>query len=157
LLEQLQAAGHQSLRCDDSKALKRLVSEVEIGIVVLELRLSDGPSMKLLKWLRDRSQKTQVVILTSHSSIATAVQCAKLGASGYLAKPARLDQILRVARGEDVTSSPVREFPMRLDRMLWEYLSRSVERAGSITGGAQLLGLDRRSLRRMLSRYAPPQ
>jgi len=44
---------------------------------------------------------------------------------------------------------------MTLDRAIWEYINYSVDVAGSIAAAARNLGLDRRSLRRMLAKYAP--
>jgi ActR/RegA family two-component response regulator len=44
---------------------------------------------------------------------------------------------------------------MTLDRAVWEYIARTVETAGTLSGGARRLGIDRRSLKRMLKKYPP--
>jgi two-component system response regulator RegA len=44
---------------------------------------------------------------------------------------------------------------LTLDRAIWEFISQTVESAGTISEASRRLGLDRRSLRRMLSKYAP--
>ena len=157
LVNELQARGHDAAYCEDGKTLKRLIAQGGVGLVVLELRLLDGPATRLVKWISENSPGTRVVILTNHSSVATAVHCAKIGASGYLVKPAHVTAVLAAAHGAPSPNSIIRQSPVRLDRIVWEYAHRSVEFAGSITGGAKLLGLDRRSLRRMLARYAPPE
>ena len=40
----------------------------------------------------------EVIILTGHGSLESAVECTKLGAWGYLPKPYELDRLLEVLR-----------------------------------------------------------
>lgn len=152
----LRESGWQVFACSDGRDLRRLLKLHDASLVVVELRLADGPSLKHIKWLKEVKRDVLIVVLTAHPSIATAVQCARLGACGYLEKPASADAVLAAARREALPSEIVREHPLGLNRALWEYINRAVECGGSISAGARLLGLDRRSLRRMLARYAPP-
>jgi two-component system response regulator RegA len=127
-------------------------------LVILELRLLDGPSLHLIEWTKAALPATRVVVLTAHGSLATAIHCARIGADGYLCKPATASAVWRAAQHEldEIEPSP-REQPTRLDRALWEYINRAVQTTGSITEAARALGLDRRSLRRMLAKNAPTQ
>ena len=142
--------------CTDGRQLRQLALKRHIDLVVAELRLADGPSLKHLAWLKERGNAPHLVVVTHHASIATAVRCAKLHVEGYLEKPASLDEILEAARGEREFDETVLGQPLSLNRALWEYVNHAIESGGSISGGAELLGLDRRSLRRMIAKYAPP-
>jgi ActR/RegA family two-component response regulator len=42
-----------------------------------------------------------------------------------------------------------------LDRTIWEYINQVVVGAGTLSEAARRLGVDRRSLRRMLAKYPP--
>lgn len=143
------------IRCADKKALRQCIFARRPALLVTELRLPDGPVIELLKWLRANSPQTRIVVITAHDSVATAVRCMRLGVNAYYSEREPLERVLGVDdfaashRGEP-------EQPLRLDRALWEYVNRVVDQAGSITRAADVLGLDRRSLRRMLGKYAPP-
>jgi two-component system, response regulator RegA len=150
----LQSCRYQVHACEDSLAVKSLVADLELHLVVTELRLVDGPALALLAWLKRERPKLRTVVATDHGSIATAVRCTRLGVDGYFCKPVSCDKLVGC---EHTDGDPcILDRPMRLERAVWEYLHRAVDSAGSISQGAQLLGLDRRSLRRMLGKYAPP-
>ena len=99
------------------------------------------------------------MILTAYGSMAAAVQALKFGAVACLAKPASVGEILR-ACGVPTERDSVGEEPilqhMSLQRAHWEYLQRVFEDAGSVSEAARRLGVDRRSLRRMLTKTPPP-
>jgi two-component system response regulator RegA len=124
-------------------------------LLVLELRLADGPSLGLLSWVRTACFDVRVVVVTGHSSVASAVRCTRLGTLGYFKKPARAADVLAAARCGVVPCDLPPPQPCSLDQAVWEYINRIANTSGSITRGAELLGIDRRSLRRMLSKHAP--
>jgi DNA-binding response OmpR family regulator len=55
--------------------------------VMLDLRMPGVNGLELLKAVRKQQPKARVVIVTGYASIETAVETARLGAVGYLAKP----------------------------------------------------------------------
>jgi len=140
--------------CEEIPAAKKLVVSLEPELIVTELRLASGPTLPLLEWVKRHHCKTRTVVVTDHGSIATAVRCTRLGVDAYFCKPVSCEQVI----GPDPADADplVSETPMRLERAIWEYLHRVVDSAGSISRGALLLGVDRRSLRRMMGKYAPP-
>lgn len=147
--------GYEISRCSDRKALRRELFPQAPSLLITELRLADGPVMELLGALREASPDTRIVVITAHDSIATAVRCMRLGVNAYYSEQEPLERVL-----DDDDFSVSRQIepqqPLRLERALWEYVNRVVDQAGSITRAAEVLGLDRRSLRRMLGKYAPP-
>lgn len=55
--------------------------------LVLDLRLSDGDGLELLRCIREREAELPVVILTAHGTIEFAVEAMRRGAFGFLTKP----------------------------------------------------------------------
>jgi two-component system response regulator RegA len=152
----LARAGLDVKACPDRASAQEMVNSLRPALLVTELRLQDGPALGFIERVRRELPDTRVIAVTAHGSIATAVRCARLGVTGYFAKPANVDDILIALRGEQALADPVPSSPLTLQRALWEYINQAVEHGGSIAGGAKALGLHRRSLRRMLAKYAPP-
>jgi len=73
---------------------RALISTKNPDVVLTDLVLPDGNGMDLLK---DLDVGTQVVLITGHASVDTAVEALRMGASDYLTKPvdvARLKTVL---------------------------------------------------------------
>jgi two-component system response regulator AtoC len=64
-------------------------------VVLIDLKLPDGSGMELLSDIEDR-QSVQVVILTGHATVETAVEALRQGASDYLTKPINLQRLQAV-------------------------------------------------------------
>lgn len=155
LARELRSSGWVVRECADGRALKDLVGRRRPDLVVLELRLEDGPSRGIIEWLRSTHPEVKVAVVTNQASIATAVRCATLGIRGYYRKGAATGQLLGREADNDAADDAVPPGPMRLDRAMWEYIQRVVDEAGSITKAAELLRMDRSSLRRILNKNAP--
>ena len=119
-------------------------------LAVIDLRLGDGSGLDVLRVLREIDPTTRIVMLTGYGSIANAVAAMKLGAAGYLTKPANADEILRALQPEH-SLDPSSSRPATLSRVEWEHLQRVLADCdGSISRAARALGLHRRSLQRKL-------
>lgn len=122
--------------------------------ILLDLKLAEESGLSLLRPLREHCPDTPIVILTGYSSVATAVEAVKLGATHYLCKPASVEEIL-AAFGQ-VEGNPgvaVPEHPPSVDRMEWEHIQRVLaEHDGNISATARALGMHRRTLQRKLQK-----
>jgi DNA-binding NtrC family response regulator len=68
-------------------------------VVLLDLQLPDGNGLAVLEAIRSSSPATEVIMLTGHGSLDTAIESIKKGAFDYLAKPCPLDELeLRIGR-----------------------------------------------------------
>ena len=63
-------------------------------LAVVDLRLVGEWGLNVVKTLKSLDPETQIVVLTAYGSIATAMEAVKLGATGFLQKPASVDEIL---------------------------------------------------------------
>lgn len=69
---------------------------VDIALVDLKMPGIDGE--ETLKALKKEHKWLEVVILTGHGSIESAVECTKSGAYEYLQKPCELEELLEVLK-----------------------------------------------------------
>ncbi|MBC2715852.1 MAG: response regulator [Desulfobacteraceae bacterium] len=69
---------------------------VDIALVDLKMPGIDGE--ETLKLLKKEHPWMEIVILTGHGSIDSAVDCTQIGAHSYLQKPCDLDQLLEVLK-----------------------------------------------------------
>ncbi|MDF3067065.1 MAG: two component transcriptional regulator, Fis family [Polyangiaceae bacterium] len=157
LARELSSQGYAVQQCERLKLLKNYIKRDGPELVVIDLRLHDGPTLGFIQWLRNAYPETLVVVVTEHGSVASAVRCMRLGVHGYHSERVSGERLLQNRSSPKQSAEFQRERPLRLERAVWEYLNRVVNYAGSIAEAAKLLELDRRSLRRMLSKYAPPQ
>ena len=71
-------------------------SPVDIALVDLKMPGINGE--ETLKALKKEDKWLEVVILTGHGSIDSAVECTKSGAYEYLQKPCKLEELLEVLK-----------------------------------------------------------
>ena len=77
----------------------RKASEIEPDVVLLDLRLPDMGGLDVLKMLRETSPGSEVVMMTGHGSIDTAIESIRMGAFDYIVKPCPLSELeVRVQR-----------------------------------------------------------
>lgn len=67
-------------------------------LAILDLKMPGMDGEEVLETLKREHKHLEVIILTGHGSIDSAVLCTKLGAFGYLSKPYELDKLLEVLR-----------------------------------------------------------
>ena len=82
-----------------SAARKELQAK-EFDLVLADLRLPDGSSMELLKWMKGKHYSIPFLIMTSYGQVENAVEAMQLGASNYLCKPVQPDRLWEVIEKE---------------------------------------------------------
>jgi two-component system response regulator RegA len=129
---------------------------------VVDLRMPGRSGLDLLRALSGLSPRPRVLVLTGYGAIPTAIEATRLGAVGYLSKPADVDEILQALVGASPggprapsEAEAAHETPT-LARIEWEHLHRVLGDCGhSISEAARRLGLHRRSLQRKLQKHPP--
>lgn len=154
---QFKESGRKTITCITNKELERTVTDLSPDLIVTELRLADGPSLPTLERIKASTPCTGICVLTGHGSVSAAVQCSLIGVDAYIRKPASVRDIVeRLINPIGTYELEVPTTPISLKRACWEYINRVTNEKGCITDAAKHLGIDRRSLRRMLAKYAPP-
>jgi len=80
-----------------TKAIKA-AKKGRFDLALLDLRMPGMDGKEVLATLKKRHKFLEIVILTGHGSLESAVECTKLGAFDYLTKPFNLDQLLEVLK-----------------------------------------------------------
>ncbi|WP_343563611.1 ActR/PrrA/RegA family redox response regulator transcription factor [Kiloniella sp. b19] len=136
----------------------RIAHQSPPQFAIVDLRLQDGSGLDIIKAIHDYSPQTRAIILTGYGNIATAVAAVKVGAIDYLPKPSDPDQIIAtlLKTGDDGTLPPPPELPMTADRVRWEHIQRVYEQCDrNVSETARRLRMHRRTLQRILAKYAP--
>jgi two-component system response regulator RegA len=132
------------------------VSDHPPAFAVVDLRLSDGSGLEIVKALRKARPGARIVMLTGYGNIATAVAAVKAGALDYLPKPADADAVERALLAGDAVLPPPPEDPMSADRVRWEHIQRVFEQCDrNVSETARRLKMHRRTLQRILGKHAP--
>ena len=144
--------GHQAVTAINGQQALARCSETAIDRVVLDLKLETESGLSILQQLRAMQPDIDVVILTGYSSISTAVEAIKMGASNYLCKPAGADEII-AAFEKTEGMVEVQDSPPSVSRLEWEHIQRVLkENEGNISATARSLGMHRRTLQRKLQK-----
>jgi DNA-binding NtrC family response regulator len=100
---------HVALYTSPQEALARLATE-PADVAIVDLRMPEIGGLDVLRAVRDAQPHCQVILMTAHASVDTAIEAVKLGALDYLSKPidvARLQQLLTAVVEERARLSAV--------------------------------------------------
>ena len=70
----------------------------KFDLALIDLKMPGMDGQELLARIKAAHRFLEVIILTGHGSLGSAVECAKLGAFSYLPKPYQLDELLKVLK-----------------------------------------------------------
>ena len=94
--DMLKDRGHQvTTAASGDEALRRL-SEGEYGAVLTDLRMKGMQGTELLTEVKRLYPDVGVILITAFGSVETAVEAMKHGASDYVTKPVKKDELVRV-------------------------------------------------------------
>ena len=108
---ELPRMGHDVTVCPDGASALKALEKGTYDAALLDLKMPGLTGIEVLGKIKQISPETQVVILTGHATVDTAVQALRLGAFDYLTKPckwAELEVILaRLAERRDLSNKAV--------------------------------------------------
>jgi len=93
LAGELERAGYDVTAAASGQEAIARAKDLEPHLVLLDLRLPDMSGLDVLKSIRDRCAGSDVIVLTGHGSIDTAIESIRIGAFDYVAKPCPLDEL----------------------------------------------------------------
>jgi len=80
-------------------------NQQDIDLLIADLRLPDMDGMEVIRQVKERRPDTGIVVITGYSSVNSAQEAIKLGASDYLSKPFSDDEIKK-AVGSALQAKP---------------------------------------------------
>lgn len=90
--------GIDSVTADSGEKALGILDEDDIDVVVLDVKMPGMDGIEVLKAIKSRHPLVEVIMLTGHATLESAVEGLKAGAENYLMKPCDIDTLLDKAR-----------------------------------------------------------
>jgi DNA-binding NtrC family response regulator len=93
LNKELSDEGYEVRETDNGSDAAKLLEKDEYDVLLLDLNMPGMDGMEVLKKIKTLELPAEVIILTGHGTVSTAVQAMKLGAYDYLTKPFKTEEL----------------------------------------------------------------
>jgi two-component system nitrogen regulation response regulator NtrX len=94
----LEDEGYALVTAQDGTRAMEIIKTQPIDIIFLDIWLPGMDGLETLKAIKEYDPSLEVVIMTGHGTVNTAVQAVKMGALDFLEKPFSLDTTLEIIR-----------------------------------------------------------
>ena len=88
------AKGIQATAASDGAAALAEIDRCAYDVVLLDVKMPGMDGIEVLKNLRERGCPAEVIILSGHAAVDTAMAIVRLGAFDYLLKPCDIEALL---------------------------------------------------------------
>lgn len=106
--ETLREEGYEVLSAGGGDEASAIIREENVQIAICDIKMPGMDGLELLRYIRDVSPETVVILVTAYASVETAVNALRSGAFDYFLKPlifediitkiSRIDEYLKVKR-----------------------------------------------------------
>jgi DNA-binding NtrC family response regulator len=93
LQKELERAGHEVKVAADGEAALKLLEELNVDVLLTDINMPRIDGMELLRRVHQRPNPPEVIMLTGHATVETAIEAMKLGAYDYLSKPYHITEL----------------------------------------------------------------
>ncbi len=91
--ETLERIGYECTIAHGGRAGVRRIESEDFDVILTDLRMADVDGLALLRKAKQEQPDTEVVVITGHSDVKTAVEAMQHGAANYLTKPVGRDEL----------------------------------------------------------------
>jgi DNA-binding NtrC family response regulator len=111
-----------ALASSGDEAIKLLEKNEDVEVVVLDVKMPEMDGLQTLKIIRQRFPLVEVIMLTGHATVESAIEGMKLGAYDYLMKPCEMEELVVKVREaaakkrrhkEKIVEAQLKEITMR--------------------------------------------
>ena len=143
----LEREGYDVQRAGSVKEARTRVDAAEPDLVITDLKLPDGTGLEVIAAVRARRPRLPIIMITSYSSIESAIAALRGGAVDYVIKPFNNDEFLRaVARALSQRRIPLAPGrPLAIEEYIREVVERFQDSHSEIEL-ARMLGIGRKAL-----------
>ena len=114
----LERVGYDCTVATSGKAGAKLIENDEFDLILTDLKMNDLDGLAILRKAREELPDAEVIMITGHADVKTAVEAIKEGAANYLTKPidkAELEAIVAKAAERLQLTRTNRELKRQLD------------------------------------------
>ena len=115
----------------EGKLAIKVAKKGKFDVAILDMKMPGMDGMELLQILKKKHKFLEVIILTGHGAIDSAVEATKLGAYSYLEKPYDFEKLLEVLK---------KAYEARL-RKKFEHDKKRMEELEMLSMGASPMGI----------------
>ena len=97
----LKAEGHEVIEAAGAREAQRVLAERPVDVLIIDNLMPDMTGLDLIKELvatTPETERPQILMMTAHATVESAIEAMKLGALDYLQKPFEIDELLVVVR-----------------------------------------------------------
>ncbi|NPV13787.1 response regulator [candidate division WOR-3 bacterium] len=113
------AKGYQTLVASSGWEAMSLLEQTTPDVVLVDLQLPDTNGINLLPEIKKSAPNAEVVILTGHATLETAIQALHQGAFGYLRKPCSTDRLFLTLENALLRQQNTNNSPTALGELLF--------------------------------------
>ena len=96
MAEVLRTSGHQVACCSSAAEALQVLQSAAFDCIVTDLKMPGMSGLELIVQLRQRRTAAQVVMVTAHATVSSAVEAMRHGAFDYIEKPFDADALERL-------------------------------------------------------------
>src|SRR5579862_5524848 len=94
----LEDEGFKTTTAESGEASLEIISKHAFDVVLLDVWLPGIDGLETLEKIREKENAPEVIMISGHGTIETAVRATKLGAYDFLEKPLSIDKTLALVR-----------------------------------------------------------
>ena len=97
----LREEGHDVLEAGSVRDAQRMLAERNVDVLIVDNVMTDANGLDLIRELvttTPEAERPQILMMTAHATVESAIEAMKLGALDYLQKPFEVDELLVVVR-----------------------------------------------------------
>lgn len=94
IAKRLELRGFEVTKATNGEQAVELARNKKFDLALVDLKMPGLDGKQVLEILKSEHKFIEVIILTGHGSLDSAVECTKLGAFDYLPKPYELDDLI---------------------------------------------------------------
>ncbi len=92
--KELARLGHEVETASDGEKAWQLLEEKDFEVILADINMPRMNGMELLRRLKEKRQNPpEIIMLTGHATVESAIEAMKLGAYDYLTKPYRMSEL----------------------------------------------------------------
>lgn len=93
MAEALERSGYEVITANSGAEALKIIERAEPSVILTDLKMEGMDGLTLLKKAKEDLDNVEVVVITGHGDVSTAVEAMRAGASNYVQKPVGLEEL----------------------------------------------------------------